>query len=103
MLVPETKPVNDLMRQMQQENTHMRQQIVEFARTLADQVGKYLALFLPFKIRAGRRGGQIELWCVARMLGHRSGHPSVIPDASIARRVRFVKALYPAIPLARFA
>src|SRR4029077_18472249 len=79
--------------------TAMRQQIVEFARTLADQVSKYLALFLPFEIRAGRRSGQIELWCVARMLGHRSGHPSVIPLALASRGE--CTSSKPFIPLSR--
>ena len=48
----------------------MGEQIVEFARALADQMREDLALLLALQIGAGRGRGQIELRRVAGMLGH---------------------------------
>ena len=46
--------------------------IVELARPLANEVRKDLPLLLAGEIGARRRGGEIELRRVARMLGHGS-------------------------------
>src|SRR5262249_17536813 len=70
----------------------MRQQIVEFTRALANKESEYLALFLAFQIGGRRGSGQIELWRVARVLGHCSGHHPVERFTSIARRMLPVKA-----------
>jgi len=50
--------------------TAMGEKVVEFARSLTHQMGEDLPLFLALEIRARRRSGQIELWRIARMLGH---------------------------------
>src|SRR4029077_209538 len=47
-----------------------RENIVELGRSLADQMRKHLPLLLAGEIRAWRRSGQIELRCIARMVGH---------------------------------
>ena len=39
-------------------------------RALADQMGEDLALLLAGEIGARRGGGEVELRCVARVLGH---------------------------------
>jgi len=48
----------------------MSEKIVEFARTFADQMREDFALFLAVEVGTRRRRRQIELWSVARMLGH---------------------------------
>ena len=72
----------------------MGEQIIELARALADQMRENLALFLALQIGAGRRRGQIELRCIARVLGHLvrpSFHFRIA--TSIARRAPSSKAL----------
>src|SRR6185437_6405334 len=46
------------------------QDIVEFRRALADQMGKHLPFLVPGKIGARRRRRQIELRGIARVLCH---------------------------------
>ena len=46
------------------------QQIVEAVRALADEMREHLPLFLARQIRTRRRSRQVELWRIARMLGH---------------------------------
>ena len=48
----------------------MGQEVVEFARFIADQMGEYLPLVPPRQIRAGRGRSQIELRGITRVLGH---------------------------------
>ena len=49
--------------------------VVEFAGTLADEVGKDLPFFLPAKIWAWRRRGKIELGRIARVLSYGAFSP----------------------------
>ena len=73
----------------------MGEQIVEFARALADQVGEHLAFFLAVQIGARRGRRQIELRCIAGMLGH-VVKPSWLPISGTASRTAGgpVKGLY---------
>mgnify|MGYP003693856835 CR=1 FL=1 len=73
----------------------MGQQIVELAGALADQMREHLALLLARQIGAGRRRGQVELRCIAGVLGHVSvRHLSICAlPPSIARRSAPVKGL----------
>jgi len=71
----------------------MGEQVVQFASAVANQVRENLALFLALQIRARRRGRQVELRCIARVLGHLSARHFLFTD-SIARRTPAVKA-YP--------
>ena len=83
----------------------MREQVVEFAGALADQMGEHLALLLARQIGAGRGSGQIELRRIAGMLGHVVRPLSRMNDStpSIARRTPRVKALYRAGALRKAA
>ena len=56
----------------------MGEQIVELGGALTDQMGEYLAFFLPAQIGAGRRRGQVELRSIAGVLGHVSRTAVVI-------------------------
>jgi hypothetical protein len=57
--------------------TPLREDIVELAGALADQMREHLPLFLAAQIGTGGRRGQIKLRCVARMLGQGSGSPKL--------------------------
>jgi hypothetical protein len=46
------------------------EKIVEFAGAFPDQVCKHLAFFLAVQVGAGRGRRQVELRCIARVLGH---------------------------------
>jgi len=55
------------------------QNVIEFSRALADEVGENLPLFLAAEVRARRRGRQVELRRIARMLSHLTLGPVGMP------------------------